>query len=80
MIIAIASGKGGTGKTLVATNLAAALGASVIIAGGMGQRAQTLFVENGIQVVVGAEAVPVEDLVRQHLAGTLKTGQNVCDH
>jgi ATP-binding protein involved in chromosome partitioning len=55
-------------------------GATVIIAGGMGQRAQGLFAENGIQVVVGAEAVPVEDLVRQHLAGSLKTGENVCDH
>jgi len=55
-------------------------GVNVIIAGGMGQRAQSLFAENGIQVVVGAEAAPVEDLVRQHLAGTLKTGQNVCDH
>jgi len=55
-------------------------GASVIIAGGMGQRAQSLFAENGIQVVVGAEAAPAEDLVRQHLAGTLKAGENVCDH
>ena len=55
-------------------------GVNVIIAGGMGQRAQSLFAENGIQVVVGAEAAPVEDLVRQHLAGALKTGQNVCDH
>lgn len=55
-------------------------GVNVIIAGGMGQRAQALFAENGIQVVVGAEAAPVEDLVRQHLAGALKTGENVCDH
>ena len=55
-------------------------GASVIIAGGMGQRAQSLFAENGIQVVVGAEDAPAEDLVRQHLAGTLKAGENVCDH
>jgi predicted Fe-Mo cluster-binding NifX family protein len=55
-------------------------GVNVIIAGGMGQRAQALFAENGIQVVVGAEAAPAEDLVRQHLAGALKTGQNVCDH
>ena len=55
-------------------------GANIIIAGGMGQRAQSLFTENGIQVVVGAEAAPAEDLVRQHLAGTLKAGENVCDH
>ncbi|HUU09416.1 MAG TPA: iron-sulfur cluster carrier protein MrpORP [Phycisphaerae bacterium] len=55
-------------------------GVSVIIAGGMGQRAQGLFAENGIQVVVGAESSPAEDLVRLHLAGTLNTGQNVCDH
>jgi Mrp family chromosome partitioning ATPase/predicted Fe-Mo cluster-binding NifX family protein len=55
-------------------------GVNVIIAGGMGQRAQGLFAENGIQVVVGAEAAPAEDLVRHHLAGTLKAGPNVCDH
>lgn len=55
-------------------------GVNVIIAGGMGQRAQALFVESGIQVVVGAEAAPVEDLVRRHVAGTLASGPNVCDH
>ena len=31
-------------------------GANVIIAGGMGQRAQSLFAENGIKVVIGAPA------------------------
>jgi predicted Fe-Mo cluster-binding NifX family protein len=55
-------------------------GATVIIAGGMGQRAQGLFAENGIKVVIGTEAAPVDDLVLQHLAGSLKTGENVCDH
>ena len=55
-------------------------GVNVIIAGGMGQRAQGLFAENGIQVVVGAFSVAAEALVKQHLAGTLKTGDNVCDH
>ena len=55
-------------------------GVNLIIAGGMGQRAQGLFNENGIRVVVGAPAEAPEVLVRQHLAGTLATGENVCDH
>ena len=52
----------------------------VIIAGGMGQRAQQLFAANNIKVVVGAPAAPVEQLVKDYLAGTLQTGSNVCDH
>lgn len=56
------------------------IGADVIIAGGMGQRAQQLFTAQEITVVVGAPALPPEDLVEQYLAGSLKTGTNVCDH
>ncbi len=56
------------------------LGAQVIIAGGMGSRAQQLFVENGIKVVTGAPMDPPEALVNQYLAGILVTGANVCDH
>ena len=52
----------------------------MIIAGGMGQRAQSLFAENGIKVVVGAPAETPEQLVAEYLAGTLKAGENVCDH
>ena len=55
-------------------------GANVIIAGGMGQRAQGLFAQNGIQVVVGAPAETPEDVISAYLSGTLKVGQNVCDH
>lgn len=55
-------------------------GAGMIIAGGMGQRAQTLFVENGIKVLVGAPCDTVENLVSAYLSGTLQTGDNVCDH
>ena len=55
-------------------------GATVIIAGGMGQRAQAIFAENGIQVVVGASAAAPEAIVGQYLAGTLVSGANVCDH
>ena len=55
-------------------------GANVIIAGGMGQRAQSLFAENGIKVIVGAPSVTPEQLVDAYLEGTLQTGENVCDH
>ena len=55
-------------------------GASVIIAGGMGQRAQSLFADNGIKVVVGAPAGAPSDLVASYLAGTLQSGANACDH
>ena len=56
------------------------LGAQVIIAGGMGSRAQQLFEENGIRVITGAPVDPPESLVNQYLAGLLVTGDNVCDH
>jgi len=55
-------------------------GATTIIAGGMGQRAQGLFAEQGIQVVVGAPADSPETIVGHYLAGTLQTGSNTCDH
>jgi len=55
-------------------------GATVIIAGGMGQRAQQLFAQNGITVVVGAPADTAENLVAAYLSGTLVLGRNACDH
>jgi ATP-binding protein involved in chromosome partitioning len=55
-------------------------GANMIIAGGMGQRAQGLFTEQKITVLAGAPAESPEALVKAYLAGTLKTGANVCDH
>lgn len=55
-------------------------GANVIIAGGMGQRAQELFTSQGVQVIVGAPAETPEVLVEAFLAGTLAGGENLCDH
>jgi len=55
-------------------------GADLIITGGMGRRAQGLFAESGIKVVVGAPSDKPEDIVSAYLAGTLEAGQNVCDH
>lgn len=53
---------------------------NVIIAGGMGQRAQQLFTGNGIEVVIGASGGSPEELVSAYLQGTLETGNNICDH
>ena len=55
-------------------------GASVIIAGGMGQRAQGLFAESKIKVLAGAAADTPEGLVASYLSGTLTLGENACDH
>ena len=55
------------------------LGADMIIAGGMGRRAQDLFASAGIGVVVGAAGDPA-DIVKDYLAGALESGENLCDH
>ena len=55
-------------------------GANLIIAGGMGQRAQNLFTDNGIQVLIGAPAEAPDIIVKQYLDGSLTTGENICDH
>jgi ATP-binding protein involved in chromosome partitioning len=55
-------------------------GADLVIAGGMGMRAQGLFAESGIRVLTGAPAETPEALARAHLDGTLVTGANTCDH
>lgn len=54
--------------------------ADLIIAGGMGSRAQNLFAENGIRVVVGAPQNDPETVVKIYLEGTLETTDNLCDH
>ncbi len=55
-------------------------GANVIIAGGMGQRAQALFADNGILVMVGAQGSDPDRVALDYLEGKLETGENVCDH
>jgi len=56
------------------------MGVNVIIAGGMGQRAQQLFAQKEIEVVVGALADSPENLVSTYLNKTLESGENLCDH
>ena len=55
-------------------------GVSLVIAGGMGSRAQGLFQQNGIGVVLGALEGDPEKAVRRYLGGRLTTGENICDH
>ncbi len=55
-------------------------GITIIIAGGMGQRAQDMFSAQGIAVLVGAMADNPENLVAELLDGTLQQGENLCDH
>ncbi|MGB9604819.1 MAG: NifB/NifX family molybdenum-iron cluster-binding protein [Bryobacteraceae bacterium] len=56
------------------------LGVEVVIAGGMGSRAQALFRQAGIRVITGAPSRPAEEIVKDYVAGTLVTGDNACDH
>jgi predicted Fe-Mo cluster-binding NifX family protein len=52
---------------------------SIVIAGGMGGRAMSMFSQNGITVICGAPAQNPEDIVMAYLKGELVTGANLCD-
>jgi predicted Fe-Mo cluster-binding NifX family protein len=54
---------------------------NLILAGGMGHRAQNLFVEAGVKVVVGVQGdLTPEQAVEAYLNDTLQTGANACSH
>lgn len=53
------------------------LNVNVIIVGGMGETAQQLFNESGIEVVVGAKGF-CDDVVQKYIQGELKSTGNVC--
>lgn len=55
-------------------------GVNLVICGGMGPRALALFAQKGIKVIAGAPVETPEALVQAHVAGTLKTNVNSCDH
>ena len=56
------------------------LGVTDIIAGGIGQRAIQILLENSINVYVGVAQKPAEDLVNELLSDSLQAGVNLCDH
>ena len=55
-------------------------GVSVIIASGMGSRAQNLFKQNRIRVIIGTLEGDPERAALDYINGTLSTGDNICDH
>ncbi len=55
-------------------------GADLVIAGGMGSRAQAIFQQHGVEVIVGASPAAPETVVEAWLAGDLQAGPNACDH
>ena len=55
-------------------------GVSFVIAGGMGSRAQNLFQQNNIGVIIGTMENDPEKAVLSYLDGKLATGDNICDH
>jgi len=55
-------------------------GVSVVIANGMGSRAQGVFRENRIEVIVSVLGDDPEKAVLDYIKGGLATGDNICDH
>jgi ATP-binding protein involved in chromosome partitioning len=55
-------------------------GVAMVIAGGMGSRAQSLFQQNRIGVIIGAMESDPEKAVLSYLNGVLAMGNNICDH
>jgi len=55
-------------------------GVSLVIAGGMGSHAQSLFQQHRIGVVIGVSESDPEKAVLSYLEGKLAGGDNICDH
>lgn len=52
-------------------------GVSCIIAGGMGRRAEALFAEKNIQILVGVTG-RVDEVIEKLISGTLEGGETLC--
>jgi len=55
------------------------MGVNVIITGGMGRRAQPLFAQYNIEVILGMAGRPIDQVIDEFLAGKLAGGENLCD-
>jgi predicted Fe-Mo cluster-binding NifX family protein len=56
------------------------LGVDLVLAGGMGARAVSLFKERGVDVCIGVTGGSAEEIARAWLQGNLEVGANPCDH
>ncbi len=56
------------------------LGATDVIAGGMGPSAINYLNEAGVNVYLGAKEIDVSSLIEDFLNGTLKLSENLCNH
>ena len=52
-------------------------GVGLIIAGGMGRRAEALFAEKNIQILVGVNG-RVDEVIEKLISGTLEGGETLC--
>ncbi len=55
-------------------------GVTDVIAGGIGQKAISLFNSYGINVFAGAPQISLEELINDFLSGSLNLTANYCDH
>ena len=55
-------------------------GVTLVLAGGMGSRAQNLFESFGIHVSIGVPSWEPEEIVKAYLEDKLPQGNNICDH
>lgn len=53
---------------------------NMVIAGGMGTRAQSLFGDASIRVITGAAGGTAQSLAEEYLNGTLVSRPSTCDH
>jgi predicted Fe-Mo cluster-binding NifX family protein len=64
----------------VIPNWVADQGCTDILVGGMGEAAQAILIQRGVQVLCGAPSDTPENLVALYLRGELASSGNACDH
>lgn len=66
------------GISCQSANWISAQGANVILAGGMGGRPMSMFMQNGVQVYSGCPELPIEEIVKAFMENALEQGENPC--
>ena len=56
------------------------INADIVLAGGMGVKAQKIIADHDVKVIVGCEPKLPRELVADYFAETLAAGSNACDH